>query len=186
MGIRLAPAAVAAMPQLPADRGFLAWSYAPSAVSGSTALPTAGTLYLTRIRRVPAGPVTSISIVLAAAGVTLTSGQCFVALFTDAGVLAGTSADQSTAWTGVAGIRTAALAGGPYAHPGGDLYVGMWFNGTTGPTIPRFGAFAGMTNVGLAVPNFESATANTGLTTAAPGTLGTQVAAAFQYWCALS
>lgn len=176
----------ASVPAIPADRGFLAWSYPPFAVAGSTALPVAGTLYLTRIRRTPPGPITNIHVCMAGVGVTLTTGQCFASLFTAAGAKIDASVDQAANWVGAIGLKTMALAGGAYTHTGGDLYAGVWFNGTTGPTLMRLGQLAGMTNVGLATPNLQSATANTGLTTTQPGNLTSQASVAFEYWMALS
>lgn len=57
---------------------------------------------------------------------------------------------------------------------------------TTGPSFERYGALAAMTNVGLSSPNLESATANTGLTTAPPNPFGAQTSAATTNWVALS
>lgn len=173
-------------PQLPTDRGYKAWSMPPFAASVGTALATAGTLYLTRIRRVPAGPVTNIVVFVSTGGTSLTAGQCFASLFTAAGVLLGTTADQATAW-GSAGIKTMALSGGAITHGGGDLYAGMWFNGTTGPAMYRGANGSGtLNNVGLSAPNMETATANTGLTTTPPNPFGTQSTGALHYWVALS
>lgn len=79
------------------------------------------------------------------------------------------------------------LAGGPYAVDAGDLYVGAWYNGTTGPSIARNGTVnATLTNVGLSAPNLVAASADTGLTTAAPSSLAAQTAVVYEFWWALS
>ncbi|MFI7073568.1 hypothetical protein [Micromonospora sediminicola] len=172
--------------QVPADRGWLAWTQPPHVLVAGSALAPAGTLQLRRLRRVPAGQVTNIVTFLTVAGSSLTAGQCFAALYTAAGALVAQTGDQSTAWASI-GLKVMPLAGGPYQVTGGDYYVGLWFNGTTGPAIVRSGTVsAALTNVGLSAPNFDMASANTGLTTTAPATLGAQTASVFEWWIALS
>lgn len=171
---------------LPADRGFKAWTAPPDLAAGSTALPTAGLLMLRRIRRVPATSITNIVTYVAAGGTSLTSGQCFAALYTAAGALVGVTADQATAWAGV-GVKTMALAGGPFTVTAGDHYVGVWFNGSAGPAFARNGTLnANLTNVGLSAPNFGAASADSGLTTTAPATFGVQTTVVYEWWFALS
>lgn len=172
--------------EIPADRGFLGWSMpVVNAVAGGV-LSAAGTLNLVRVRRVPAGNITSISAFVTVAGVTLTSGQCFAAAFTAGGTLIGVSADQSTAWTSV-GFKTMALAGGPFAFAGGDVYVGLWYNGTTSPQFSRSTAASVLvTNLALSAPNLQAASADTGLTTAAPSSFGTQTATNGYFWTGVS
>lgn len=172
--------------QLPTDRGYLAWTQPINVMGGSTAMPTAGLLMLRRIRRVPAGPVTNIVTYVSGAGATLTSGQCFCALFTSAGVLVGQTADQSVAWV-TTGLKTMALAGGPFSVAAGDYYVGCWFNGTTGPSLPRSGTInANLTNAGLVAPDFDSASANASVTTTAPNPFTTQTSVVYEWWFALN
>lgn len=76
----------------------------------------------------------------------------------------------------------------PYANPAiADLYAGFWYNGTTGPTLARIGGVSvAIGGLGLASPNLVWATANTGLTTTAPGTLGAQTGTLVHYWTGLS
>lgn len=172
--------------QAPADRGWLAWTQPPHVLTAGSALTPAGTLQLRRLRRVPAASATSIVTFLTAAGSGLTAGQCFAALYTAAGALIAQTADQSTAWA-TTGLKTMTLAGGPYTLTAGDYYVGLWYQGTTGPTIIRSGTVsAALTNAGLSSPNFDMASANTGVTTTAPATLGTQTASVFEWWVALA
>jgi hypothetical protein len=174
------------LPQMAADRGYLAWTAPIYAMAGGTVIPTAGLLNLHRIRRVPAGSVTSIITYVTAVGVTLTAGQCFAALYTAAGALVAQTADQATPWVST-GLKTMTLAGGPYPITAGDYYIGTWFNGSTGPSLVRSGTVNfGLTNAGLSAPNFESASANASITTTAPPTLGTQTAAVYEWWFALA
>lgn len=172
--------------QIPADRGLLAWTQPPHALAGGTAIPTAGLLYLRRVRRVPAGPVTSIVTHLTTLGVGLTAGQCFAALYTAGGTLIAQTADQATAWAS-AGLKVMTLTGGPYTVDAGDYYVGFWFNGTTGPAPVRSASISALlTNVGLTAPNLETASANPGVTTTAPASLGAQTSQAIEWWFALA
>lgn len=170
----------------PADRGWLAWTQAVSAPQQGTALTTAGTLYLMRLRRVPAGTVSNALIFVTAAGVTLTSGQCFAALYTAAGALVAQTADQATSWAST-GLKTMAFTA-PYSNPSTqDLYLGVWFNGTTGPALARgTGVSAALINAGLSSPNFAMASADTGLTTTPPANFAAQTSLNVWYWAALS
>jgi len=170
----------------PVDHGFLGWTFPTVNAVGSTAIPTAGVLYLQRIRRVATGTVTNIVIYVGTAGNTLTAGQCGAALYTAAGVRLGQTADQATAWAST-GLKTMAISGGPVAVTAGDLYVGLWFNGTTGPALTRGGTFAGaMSNAGQTAPNFSHASADSGVTTTAPNPFGVQSSSANQWWVAIS
>lgn len=172
--------------QIPSDNGFKAWTAPLYMPVGSTVLSTAGTLFLRRIKRVPATSITNIVAYVAVAGSSLTAGQCFAALFTAAGALVGQSADQAAAWAST-GLKTMALTSGPYNVAAGDYYVGVWFNGTTGPTLLRGAAIAsGLTNAGLVAPNLSACTADTGLTTTAPNPFGAQSGTGAEFWYALS
>ena len=172
-------------PLVPADRVFLAWTMPPFSATTGAAMSPAGTMHVARIRRVPAGTIANITIYLTAGGSTLTSGQCFAALFTAAGAHVRSTADQAAAWA-TSGLKTMALET-PYANAAGDYYVGLWYNGTTGPAIARPASVNALfINAGLASPNLEMASADTGLTTTAPVNMAAQTAIANYYWVALS
>lgn len=174
----------------PADMGLLAWNYdmAATASGGSTALATAGTLYTVGIPVRTAISVTNIVTVLTVNGGTLTSGQCFAALYQGAGgALIGVSADQTTAWgAGATKLVTMALASGPFTVQPGIVQAAFWFNGTTGPTFYKTTSSSVTSNLGLAAASSRFGTADTGKTTTAPSTLGTISAASNGYWAALS
>lgn len=168
----------------PTDRGWLAWNYdIDTAGTTNTALPTGGRLELVKVRLPVAASVTNVLFYMGTAGSSLTSGQCFVALYTEAGVRVGVSADQAAAWA-TSGLKTAALASGPFACPAGNYYAGIFFNGTTGPS-PIRNINQAYSNSGLS-SLFLHATADTGLTTTMPATLGAQSAANINWWAALS
>lgn len=154
--------------------------------SNNAIMPTAGRLEFIRIRVPVSSSVTNITGFISTAGATLTAGQCFASLFTGAGVLVGTTADQSGAWVS-GGTKTMALASGPFSITAGDYYVGMWYNGTTAPTW-RVGTNSNttLTNLGVAAPNLLAGTADTGLTTTPPSPMGAQTGGATLWWMALS
>lgn len=170
----------------PADHGLLAWSV-PIDVARDSSLMSAigaGILIGTRMRRVPAGPITNLHVFAAVAGATLSN--CFAAAFTDAGVLIGQTADQSTAWQS-GGYKTMPLVGGPFSFAGGDLNVGIWYNGTTAPTLIRSGSGAGGSGtVGQVAGGFNAFSSNSGLTTTAPASLGTKSLSAIRFWTGVS
>jgi hypothetical protein len=167
----------------PADHALLTWPYDPSLTPTSTAIPTAGLVYVTRVHLSVAANITNIITHVGTAGNTLTSGQCFAGLY-QAGVLLGATADQSTAWAST-GVKTMAVAGGPVAAAAGDVLIAFFFNGTTGPALPR-SADRALANIGLSAANSRYATADAAQTTAFQGTLGTLTASTLTYWLALS
>lgn len=171
----------------PAQHNFLAWTFDPTIMSNIAATGTAGVLNLVRIHVPAAITATNLLFHVGTAGVTLTAGQCFIGLWNAAGTHIGVSADQAAAW-GTTGLKTAALAGGPFALPAGDYYIGYWFNGTIGPGPLRQSTAnpAVIMNLGLAAPNLRVCSADTGLTTTAPATLGGQTAANIFYWAGIS
>jgi hypothetical protein len=179
---------------IPSDHGFITWSFDPQQCGTTRNLSVgaaAGTLQLVRLKVPAASTITNIYLWLTVTGTTLTAGQNFVALYNSAGTLLRQSVDQASNWGSGAGLITMALSS-PIAVAAGDYYVGLWWNGASGPTVisgetnaSGLGAFA---NVNLSAPNFRFATTNdTGLTTTAPGTFGTQTAMQLAtYWLALS
>lgn len=154
------------------DAGYKAWTYDPVAASTGSAA-AAGTLLLTRIPIRKSIVVTGIAYAVQAAGVSLTAGQNFVGLWKASDQsLIGISADQ-TANFGGTGSRTADLVGGPYTLTG-DVYAGMWSNGTTPVSLFRGSNNGNNLNNGqLASPNLRMATSSVGLTTIAPNPFGT-------------
>ena len=168
----------------PSDHSLISWAYEPAvSVSTSSPLTPAGTLFLVRLHMPVAQNVTNIELWLTTAGATLTSGQCFAALY-QGGSLLGTTADQSTNWAS-SGKQTMAISGGAVAVAAADVYVGLWYNGTTGPAPLRANS-SGAVNYKLATASARWVTANTGLTTSAPGTLGAFSSLSTAYWAGLS
>lgn len=155
----------------PTDHGFLAWSLPPSDIAAASAIGIAGQLYVAKLKISAPAMVSSIVTVLGAGGTSLTAGQCKAALY-QGGSLLGTTVDQAAAWA-TGGEKVMALAGDPVAVQAGYAHVGVWFQGSGSPTFFRSQASGtSPLNVGLAAADSRTATANTGITTTAPGTLG--------------
>jgi hypothetical protein len=171
---------------LPSDHGLIDWSYDPALGSTPTAPAVAGTMQTVALKVLTAQPVTNILLFVGTAGVTLTAGQCFAALYQGyGGPLVGVTADQSGAWQST-GLKTMPLAGGPFTVQPGLLIVGFWYNGTTAPQFPRGDNSGAKINAGLALASSRFGTANTALTTTAPGNLGAIAAQGIGWWAALS
>jgi hypothetical protein len=167
----------------PTIHGYKGWSYDPVNASGS-ATCGAGALYAARVSVPSPVSINSVVLFMQAAGVTLTSGQCFAGVWSAAnGALIGLTANQSTAWESV-GTKAMALTGGPFTVTG-DVYVGWWSNGTTQPK-PLMAASGGQVNMGLSAPNFRFCFFDTGLTTTAPSPLGTATVNVQSFWVAIA
>jgi hypothetical protein len=167
------------------DHGLVAWTFDPAGVQAGTVQPTAGLAQVVRVRALST-TVTNILLHLTAGGSVLTAGQCFAALYTDAGVLLASTADQASNW-GSGGLKTCTLTAPQTVTLNAWYRVLWWFQGTTGPTISRgVNSSSAIVNVGMTVPTVRYSTANTGLTTAAPGTIGTQTGGATAWWVGLS
>lgn len=168
----------------PSNVGMKAWTFDPANVSGQSPV-TAGALNLSMVYLPDPALITNVVLIVGSAGVTLTASQCFAALYSGAGNLVDVTADQSTAWAST-GVKAMALAAGPVSLAAGYYYVGLFSNGSTQPSFSRVLTAAFVANAGTAAPNLRFATANTGLTTAMPATLGAQTASGTAYWAALS
>lgn len=177
---------LAGIDKRPSDLGLLTWTYPPSQTAASTAVGTAGTLQLQRVHLPFAATVTSIVSYIGTAAVGGTAGQNFMGLWTAAGALVGVTADQTGAW-GSASQKNAALAGGPYLLSAGDLYIGYWWNAaTSGPGFAKGNVIASAVLNGLLSSSFVSCTADTGLTTTGPSTLGATTASSHNWWAGLA
>lgn len=121
---------------VPADAGFLAWSYDPMLASTGSA-PANNTVTVIRINiRAPIS-CTNVSVFVSATGSGLVTGENFVGLYNSAGTLIGTSADQTTAW-GSTGLKTAALAGGPFPLAAGTFVWAAILPNESAGTVPSF------------------------------------------------
>lgn len=166
------------------DHGLVAWSFDPAMVTGGTILPTAGLLQVVRVRALTS-VATSIEMYVTTGGASLTSGQCFAALYNNAGALLGAGAvtasahgTGATGW-GDAGAKSLPLTVAQGVTPYADYLVAFYAN--TGGTLPTFARAAAVAsgaalNLGMAAPTLRFSSADTGLTTAMPANVGSQTA----------
>lgn len=183
------PAAQPAGVTLPAAHGYQAWSW-DVALTGSTgSVTTAGLQQLVRIPVPQTIVATNVDVICSTLGATV--ANCFVGLHTSAGVLIGTSADQSTAFQST-GLKSSALVGGPFTIPGGpDQFVwGAFLCGSAGtmPSLLRVLANSSVAqeNANLSAANFRICTNGTGLTALATFTPSANSATVgLGYWVAI-
>lgn len=138
---------------------LLAWTGRPGAASNSSGL-SSGIMGLTKMYIPRSTPITRLTLYVGTAGNTLTTGQNFVGLYTNAGVLIGTSADQTTAW-GTTGVKTAALTGGPFVANSSNVedywvWTAVLGNGTTPPAFFNETNAAAFLNLGLSAAQSRS------------------------------
>ena len=150
------------------DFGYITATFPPEYANAQSAIPTSGTIYGGKLHLPVAASITNVIFYIVTAGGTLTSGQCFAALY-QAGTQIGVTADQSGTWTST-GFKTMALASGPFNVSAGDIQVVFFSNGTTNPR-PAAAASAGIVNGALSNANSKFFSADTGRTTTMPGTL---------------
>lgn len=155
------------------DRGLIAWSWDPSLQPGA-GNPTTGVLNLTRVQIRRPVTITNLVASVAVAGVTLTAGQNFGALYDSAGTRVGVTADQTAAW-GSAGNKTMALTAS-YLAAQGFYWVALLSNGTTAPQFVRAPtSTSGLNNLGATVATAFSGTFGAAQTTTpasiTPGTI---------------
>jgi hypothetical protein len=177
---------------LPGDHGYVTWNGDPVYAAANTAVPTAGTVNHARVHCPIPFTATNVILYVVSAGSLLTSGQCFAGLCTPGGTMVAATGDLSTgsASFATAGAFTFPLSGGPYTNlPAGDYTVCFFFNGTTGPSLARFGNVASnLPNSGLSAGTYRHFvdSTNTGRTTTFPTNKGTEAANGIAWFAAVS
>lgn len=173
----------------PSDAGFKVWAFDPAITVNNSLVGAAGTLNLTRLENKTGAAMTvnSASVFVNTAGATLANVGFGVWAWGATGALLASSVNANGA-TATAfqsnGQKVVTFPTPPTVAAGAAFYVGFWFTGTTMPTLARASGTAAMHNVGFAATPFRYATANTGLTTAAPATLGAQTSLGLAWWVA--
>jgi hypothetical protein len=151
------------------DNGsLLAASMDPRLASFTTAALASGTENWVKIPIPASISVTNIIIVVQTAGNTLTASQCFAGLYSISGTTAsqlGITADQSGVWNST-GLKTMALASGPFTVTGPYCYAMILSNGTTGPILKGGNNLSASGNMGMAASDgYWFGTGSTGQTT---------------------
>lgn len=165
----------------PSHYGYIAWAYDPTLCS-TTTLITAGLLYVTGIQIPAATTVTNIVAAVGALDSGLAAGQNFAAIY-QGGTLLGATADQQTNWA-TTGLKIMPIAGGPVAVAAGLAYVGWYAGARTTLAFSRTGNALVYPVNGAGIT--RAATANSGLTTSIPSTLGALTTSGHGYWTAIS
>jgi hypothetical protein len=173
----------------PYDHGLIAWSFDPAASDRSAGVAlTSGRAHVTLLDVPVPTTITNVRLYIFTAGTSLTAGQSFAAIYEADGDLLRASADQSTAFAST-GEKVIPLSTPYVMSTPGYIKAIVWsvFSGTAPALMRSSGSVAGAANnVGMADPFFRTAVANTGLTTTAPSTIGTQTSSASIAWIGLS
>lgn len=125
---------------LPSDSGYLAWTFDDAQFNGTTgSAPSNSNVYLMKIPVRTAISVTNVDVYVTAVGTSLTTNECFIGLYTSAGVLIGQTADLSTDMlSNGSKIHSLPLASGPFAVSAGFVWAAVLMNGTgSNPTLAR-------------------------------------------------
>ena len=167
------------------DHGFAAWNFDPALVSSQTlSAVVAGTVYVAKVPLAANATVSTLFLYVTAAGVGLTANQCLAGIYSSAGVLLQTTADQSGVWNS-GGLKQMAITA--------QALTGEYFYFATMQNFATSGARFHAGNNGLTVVNanlaaaasrFATDSTNTGRTTSLPANLGTLVASSQSPWCA--
>lgn len=170
----------------PADHGLAAWTHDPASLRSTSNATTSGTVYLCKVKIVNRSTVVSNVIVgVEALGSGLTSGQCFVGLYSSSGTRLAISADQSANWTST-GLKTIALTAAQTLAVG-SYYVAILAVGTTPPQFAMGAGGATTVSAGLTAATARFLTGPTAQTSLPSSiTLSSQTITSGARWAALS
>lgn len=162
------------------DYGYLIWMFDQAVVNNQTVI-TPGTLYVNRLIIPQNITVSNIHVRIGTAGATLANS--YVALYNNNTLLT-QSSDQSSNWTST-GEKTIGIT--PQVISAGTrLNVVFWVGSAgTAPGFARSGTQGGA-NGNLTGDNLRWSTADTGITTIAPSTLGARTTSNNTFWVAIS
>jgi hypothetical protein len=123
--------------------GIVAWNYPSLWANNASPAVTSGTIYLLQIPLLGQSiTVTNVLVGVYTAGSSLTASECWAGLYDNSGNEIGITAQQATSWES-AGLKTMALASGPYPGTWPAVWVALVSNGTTNPQFAR-GAGSGV------------------------------------------
>jgi hypothetical protein len=169
--------------------GFKAWTFDPAFIGSAKQINSVGTMYIARFVATEDASISTVSICVSSAG---TTSSCWAALYSAAGSLLQQS--SSSVDTTTTGLKAFSLASPESITAGTIYYAAVWATAGSGQApsllatanavVGGSGQFS--SSVGLSSPNFRSATANTGLTSTAPSTIGTMASVDPLIWFGLS
>lgn len=175
------PSAAADGTWKPSDQSMTAWNFDPGLAANGSGSPgiNLGVMYVHALDT-PAATINKIYMICVNSGSAIVNG--FAALYNSAGTLLAQSNNQATALNAGTVLVTFTLTSGQVV-PAGKVYVGFWCSGGGSPTFTKTanigGAFS--TNANMASP-FRFSSVSTGLTTTAPGTLGSPASGFVTNW----
>lgn len=151
----------------PVDNALIACDGDPMLASSSLVLPTAGVVYLRKIKMADTKAVTNVVMVISNSGVGLSNA--YAAVFDSTGAQLGVSADISTSLQST-GTKTIALGTPTAIQPAGTwLYIALVIGGAS--TMPTISSFASARiSLGISSSNLRWGSTGTGLT-AMPSTI---------------
>jgi hypothetical protein len=179
----------------PADHGLLGWTDDPGLIANATSTLTSGSVGLWEILMPDGGTMAAIHYDVTTAAVTPTASQNVLGVYKVSGTtatLVGYTADQGTNFTSI-GPKTPAIAttvaGQNLTVAAGDrIYVGVLWNGTTGPALARVSSNNVARNWNLSAGQYRSCSYTTGGQTSLPSTinLATATSTASGGWAAVA
>lgn len=169
----------------PAYHGFLAWSNDPTITDTSMHTLVSGTLYVVGLWAPRDISVTGVNIMTTSSG---TATAAYGAIYSQAGALLRQTSSSAHALFGSIGLKTLPLTA--IAVPQGKFYAAWWVVTASAPIVYTTSSYAPGTglagNMNLSLANTRFASADTGLTSTAPATMGTKAALSRSIWCAVS
>jgi hypothetical protein len=177
---------------MPSDNGLLAWSGPTNVIDNTSVVSPSGNIIAARLKAGGGFTLASVWGGATAAGTTLTN--CYICVYSLAGVRLGISAEMSanlmsgTIVNGRAWTITPDVAGSLTFNAGDEFLVGLLVNGTgTGPSWWRTGSNNSAQNVNLSAPNHRFMSIPTTPATTPPTNIATALASATPasaYWFA--
>ena len=165
---------------MPNMQGFKGWNYDPVAAVNTT-VPTGGTIYLNRLYVMEDTVVTHAYINVSTAGSGTTNA--YVAIYNSSGTLIATSNDNSSNMNST-GMKTFTFASPPTLSAGQYYRFGFWITAsTTVASITRASSTSALNGLQTS-STFRFSTADTGLTTTAPSSLGSITQSNLAFWVA--
>jgi hypothetical protein len=171
---------------IPSDHNLLGWSFDPANLQAGVLQLGGGTLQVVRFKVMNTTAVSNLIVNLTLGGAVLVSGRNLAGLYSDSGNLLGQTVDQTTAWS-TAGLKVMALQSPATVTPWTWYKMGWFNNGLTAPSMSRGqNTDSAVLNAGMSGSTLRYSTADTGLTTTLPATIGTQTASAIAWWVGVS
>lgn len=173
------------------DQGFSAWSGDPILYTGTSGVLVSGTLYMHKIKVTSSFICSNITYVVHAAGITLTAGQNFMALYDPSGNRIALSADLTATDFASTGTKTTAWVT-PVSLSPGVYYAALLCNATTPVNVVKTATFtnAGAMFAGLTAATSRASSGGTGLTaltaTPDPVTMANRTSGSNTFWFALN